>query len=85
VISVGALTPILFAFTSWRLRHLQISTTPATPPNVHALITPASESALSLFSFSGKQPDNGSLSTVIHLPFYLTLLHWRKNRPKRGG
>ena len=30
------------------------------------------------FSFSGKQPDNGSLSTVFHLPFYLALLHWRK-------
>jgi hypothetical protein len=32
VISVGVPTPILFAFTSWRLRHLQISTTLATPP-----------------------------------------------------
>src|SRR6202167_4323958 len=34
VISVGVPTPILFAFTSWRLRHLQISTTLATPPNL---------------------------------------------------
>jgi hypothetical protein len=33
VISVDVPTPILFAFTSWRLRYLQISTTPATPPN----------------------------------------------------
>src|ERR1700684_1473294 len=33
VISVGVPTPILFAFTSWRLRHLQISTTLATPPS----------------------------------------------------
>ena len=32
MISVGVPTPILFAFTSWRLRHLQISTTPATAP-----------------------------------------------------
>jgi enoyl-CoA hydratase/carnithine racemase len=36
VISVGAQTPILIAFTSWRLRHLQISTTPATPPALNA-------------------------------------------------
>jgi hypothetical protein len=36
VISVGVPTPILFAFTSWRLRHLQISTTPATAP-AHSL------------------------------------------------
>jgi len=35
VISVGVPTPILFAFTSWRLRHLQISTTLATPPAFH--------------------------------------------------
>jgi hypothetical protein len=42
VISVGALTPILFAFTSWRLRHPQIPTTAATAPlgatnTVHAV------------------------------------------------
>src|SRR5271167_618988 len=36
VISVGVPTPILFAFTSWRLRHLQISTTLATPPSTAA-------------------------------------------------
>ena len=32
VISISALTPILFAFTNRRLRHLQIPTTPATAP-----------------------------------------------------
>jgi hypothetical protein len=30
VISLGATTPILFVETTWRLRHLQIPTTPAT-------------------------------------------------------
>jgi hypothetical protein len=34
VISVGALTPIQFEQTNWRLRHLQIPTTPATPPRL---------------------------------------------------
>ena len=34
MISVDVPTPILFAFTSWRLRYLQISTTPATPPRI---------------------------------------------------
>jgi hypothetical protein len=34
--------------------------------------------AVFIFLFGGKQPDNGSLSTVFHLPFYLALLHWRK-------
>jgi hypothetical protein len=38
VISVDVPTPILFAFTSWRLRYLQISTTPATPPDEMALL-----------------------------------------------
>jgi antitoxin (DNA-binding transcriptional repressor) of toxin-antitoxin stability system len=33
VISIGALTPILVVFTSWRLRHPQIPTTSATAPN----------------------------------------------------
>jgi Type ISP C-terminal specificity domain len=32
VISIGALTPILVVFTSWRLRHPQIPTTSATAP-----------------------------------------------------
>jgi hypothetical protein len=32
VISIGALTPILFVFTSRRLRHLQIPTTSETAP-----------------------------------------------------
>jgi hypothetical protein len=32
VISVGASTPIRFERTNWRLRHLQIPTTPATAP-----------------------------------------------------
>jgi hypothetical protein len=42
VISIGALTPILFVDTTWRLRRLQIPTTPATarqlffPNNVRA-------------------------------------------------
>ena len=43
----------------------------------HALIRLQNRRCL-YFSFSGKQPDNGSLSTVFHLPFYLALLHWRK-------
>jgi hypothetical protein len=33
VISIGALTPILFVETTWRLRRLQIPTTPATAPD----------------------------------------------------
>ena len=41
VISVGVPTPILFAFTSWRLRHLQISTTLATPPSLRGNDTPS--------------------------------------------
>jgi hypothetical protein len=32
VISIGARTPIRFEQTNWRLRHLQIPTTPATAP-----------------------------------------------------
>src|ERR1700716_272126 len=32
VISIGASTPIRFEQTNWRLRHLQIPTTPATAP-----------------------------------------------------
>jgi hypothetical protein len=32
VISIGAPTPIRFEQTNWRLRHLQIPTTPATAP-----------------------------------------------------
>jgi hypothetical protein len=32
VISIGALTPIRFEQTNWRLRRLQIPTTPATAP-----------------------------------------------------
>jgi len=32
VISIGATTPIRFEQTNWRLRHLQIPTTPATAP-----------------------------------------------------
>jgi hypothetical protein len=33
VISLGATTPIRFEQTNWRLRHLQIPTTPATAPH----------------------------------------------------
>src|SRR5450631_3513338 len=34
VISIGAPTPIRFEQTNWRLRHLQIPTTPATAPQI---------------------------------------------------
>src|SRR3984893_16654211 len=36
VISIGAPTPIRFEQTNWRLRHLQIPTTPATAPGHRA-------------------------------------------------
>jgi len=56
VISVGALTPILFAFTSWRLRHLQISTTPATAPLAERAGMSRSTFALKFKETVGKSP-----------------------------
>ena len=41
VISVGASTPIRFERTNWRLRRLQIPTTPATAPSRRALTLPS--------------------------------------------
>src|ERR1700730_3842782 len=45
VISIGAPTPIRFEQTNWRLRHLQIPTTPATAPGHCTLPTSQDRSA----------------------------------------
>ncbi len=37
VISIGATTPIRLVETTWRLRHLQIPTPPATAPSVSSI------------------------------------------------
>jgi hypothetical protein len=71
VISIGARTPIRFEQTNWRLRHLQIPTTPATAPYEAKAVTLAGRRYIVCRNHEQMKKDAAARAAI------LTALEWQ--------